>query len=140
MLKFQWYWKNGANGRQKNAQKKSELLWPWPWKENKKNSLYICSARSRKVFQSFCFFAEKIRCGAKGLSISCYQAVAAFFNTYAQGRSYFWLNSVFHLWHVMNYRVFKMDWRQFKELLLWHVFGLPQIIAWMMLPTRYMNS
>ena len=59
MLKLQWYWKNGANGRQENAQKKSELLWPWPWKENKKNSLYICSAKSRKVFQSFCFLQKK---------------------------------------------------------------------------------
>ena len=61
--------------------KKSQNYFGHDHGKKTKRILYICSAKSRKVFQSFYFFAEKKnRCGAKGLSISCYQAVAAFFN------------------------------------------------------------
>ena len=76
--------------------KKSQNYFDHDHGKKTKRILYIYVVlRAGKFFKVF--FAEKIRCGAQGLSISCYQAVAAFFNTYAQGRSYFWLNSVFHL-------------------------------------------
>ena len=58
MLKLQWYWKNRANGRQRNAQKKSELLWPWPWKEQKEFFIYVV-LRAGKFFKVF-FCRKKI--------------------------------------------------------------------------------
>ena len=119
--------------------KKSQNYFDHDHGKKTKRILYIYVVlRAGKFFKVFVFCRKNSLWCSGTIHIVLSSCCCVF--QYAQGRSYFWLNSVFHLWHVMNYRVFKMDWRHFKELLLWHVFGLPQIIAWMMLPTRYMNS
>ena len=49
--------------------------------ERKQKEFFIYVVlRAGKFFKVFIFLQKKNRCGAKGLSISCYQAVAAFFN------------------------------------------------------------
>ena len=60
--------------------KKSQNYFDHDHGKKTKRILYIYVVLRAGKFSKFLFFAEKIRCGAQGLSISCYQAVAAFFN------------------------------------------------------------
>lgn len=81
--------------------KKSQNYFGHDHGKKTKRILYICSAKSRKVFQSF-FLQKKYRCGAKGLSISwCYQAVAAFFNMPREDHIFGWIfYFIYDMWWI----------------------------------------